>query len=175
MYKLNASVFLASVVTLGFLLSGCFEGNKTVTTDNNSGQQKKSILVLANVLDKEVFDDCHIKGSINVPYEEVKSYAVKNWDKNNTRVIVYCANPQCTASLEAAKILVNELGFNKEHVWAYEAGTAGALKEGLAVEGPCKETYLKEYKEAPDRQEEEGIQIITTENLKKMLEEFATR
>lgn len=171
MYKMNAPLFVVSVAAFGFLLSGCFNGGDS--TERSSAANSSFFLV--NVLDKEVFDDCRIKGSINVPYEEVKTYAVQHWDKNKSRVVVYCANPQCTASLEAAKILVNELGFNKNNVWAYEAGTAGALKEGLSVEGPCKESYLKEYKAAPERHEEEGIQIISTENLKKMLEEFATR
>ena len=32
----------------------------------------KPSFVLVNVLDKEFYDDCHIKGSINVPFENLE-------------------------------------------------------------------------------------------------------
>jgi rhodanese-related sulfurtransferase len=126
--------------------------------------------ILVNVLAKEAFQDCHIKGSINVPYEEIKAYATANWNKDTTKVIVYCANPMCSASLESAKMLVNELGFKKENVWAYEGGSAAAKYDGLPMEGACKESYLQGYEPKKFEKEVDGIQVITSEELKKMME-----
>lgn len=168
MRRTIAPLFLVSA--LGLLLSGCFEKRETVTP---KAVTEKPKFVVVNVLDKEVYDDCHIKGSISVPFESFKDYATKNWDKLATKIVVYCANHQCTASLEAAKMLVHDLGFEKKNVWTYEAGCAGAQHEGIPVEGPCKEDYLKEYKAGPEKDEEDGIQVISTEGLKKLLQEFA--
>ena len=44
-----------------------------------TGSSKQSMIVV-NVLDKEMYDDCHIAGSIQVPFADVEKEA-KKWDK----------------------------------------------------------------------------------------------
>lgn len=138
-----------------------------------SGAKEMPKFVIVNVLDKAQFDDCHIKGSINVPYEDIESYAEKHFDKENTQIVVHCSNYKCTASGASAKQLM-DLGF--KHVWAYEAGTAEAKKEGIPMQGPCKEAYLQDFAK-PDGYDQlhakAKFKIISTEELKKKMNEFA--
>jgi rhodanese-related sulfurtransferase len=141
-------------------------------TQNNAS---KPAFVIVNVLDKEYYDDCHIKGSINVPFEKLESYALDHWDKHNTEIVLHCTNYKCTAS-GAAWQMLTKLGFAK--VFAYEGGTAEAKQLGLAVEGPCKEVYLQDYAKPASTMEhatsdEPSVAIISVDELKKKIEEFA--
>jgi rhodanese-related sulfurtransferase len=137
------------------------------------GEAEKPTFVIANVLDKDAYDDAHIKGSIQVPFEDLDEYAQAHWDKDKTTIVVHCSNYKCTASGAGAKSLT-EQGFKK--VYAYEAGTAEALKEGLPVVGPAKASYLADYAKPEGYDEEHKnapYTIVSTENLKKMMQEFA--
>lgn len=134
---------------------------------------EKTGMVVVNVLDKEYYDRCKVKGSINVPMEDLEKYAQDNWTKD-THIVVYCANYMCTASSEGARML-KKLGF--EHVWAYEGGTA-EMKHMYPeyVVGVCTDAYLDQYKkpEAAEGQAEEAadIEIISTDDLIKKMKEF---
>lgn len=99
-------------------------------------------LLVINVLQKESYDDCHIKNSINVPMKYLKEYAQK-LDKNQ-HIIVYCANYACTASNYAYRELT-ELGF--KNVWEYAGGIAEWYQMGFPVEGSCSNNYLHEANE----------------------------
>lgn len=139
--------------------------------------QKKPAVTLrvVNVLDKNYFDDAHIKGSatvesIGVPFAQLEATA-KNWDKT-VPVVTYCANYQCTASGAAAKKL-KELGFTD--VWAYEGGTAewyqlGQTDANYVTEGPAREGYLKGTSKKPSTREE-GVQEITALELQKKIKD----
>jgi len=105
------------------------------------GGAKKPKLVVVNVLDKELHNDCHIKGSVNVPFESVQEYAVGHWPKD-IELVFYCTNYKCTASGESARQL-KALGYAK--VFAYEAGIAEWHKLGFPVVGPCSSPVLKDY------------------------------
>jgi len=120
---------------------------------------KEQKLVIINVLDKDLYDDCHIKGSINVPFEKIEEYADK-LDKSK-HVVLYCSNYMCTASGSSAKML-KRMGF--ENVWAYEAGMADWYQAKLPVEGPCKEAYLNVKIEKPEHVDD-NFPIITTNEL----------
>ena len=52
-------------LTLLALLPSCWQ---------QSAPQKQGLVVI-NVLDKELYDDCHIKGSMNIPFEKVDQLA----------------------------------------------------------------------------------------------------
>lgn len=127
--------------------------------------QKKEDFYVVNVLDKKEYDDCHIKGSINVPFEDLEDYAKKKFDKDDT-IILYCSNYKCSASKEGVKIL-NDMGLKK--VYAYEAGMADWYQKGYPVSGSCKGSYLT-AKNAP-LPDEEDIMIITTEELKEKVDQ----
>ncbi len=136
-------------VSSALLMSGCIGKKKAPET-----------LKVINVLDKRLYDDCHIKGSINVPFQDVENKAL-SWDKS-TKIVVYCSNYTCTASGFIAKMLT-KMGF--ENVWAYEAGMVGWYKAGLPYEGPAKESYLELPNIPHENVEKGGVSVITTEEL----------
>lgn len=139
---------LVLVAMLMMIITGC------------SPVLKKPKLVVINILDKPMYDDCHIKGSINVPFDILES-ALSSLNKHD-EIIVYCSNYQCTASKYAAQLLKKH-GFN--NVMAYEAGMAEWYQQGLPVEGHCKQAYLNQVIEAENQQDNE-IAVVSTEALK---------
>lgn len=149
--KTSISGFLAVLL----LFPGCFGGS----SKEESGQK------VINVLDKEFYDDAHIPGSINIPVMEVVDRA-KDWSKT-TEIVVYCSNYKCTASGMIAKKL-KKMGFEK--VYAYEAGMAGWKQAGLPVVGPAKEKYLDDLNEKFSDHKDDGIEDISTEDLKTLLD-----
>jgi rhodanese-related sulfurtransferase len=99
-------------------------------------------LIVVNVLDKKLYDDAHIKGSIHVDYSDLSKEAQK-WNKDTT-IVVYCADYLCGASASGAQQLAT-LGF--KDVRAYEGGMAEwhqlHQKDALyELEGPAKMEYL---------------------------------
>ncbi len=94
-------------------------------------------LLVINVLDKAYYDDCHIKGSIHVDFDQIEECA-KLYDKRTT-VVVYCSNYACTTSDYVAKKLRAR---NFEHVFVYAGGMAEWYQHKLPVEGPGLELYL---------------------------------
>lgn len=129
--------------------------------------------VVINVLDKKLYEDCRIKGSINIPFDEFEQEVQKNlmqkkWN-HDTELVVHCSNYKCTASWTAAAAL-QKMGFTK--VWAYEAGTAEAHQQGL-TQGPCTEEYLHDFQKPEGYISKETVNVIDTQTLKKKLQEFA--
>ncbi|HLB41034.1 MAG TPA: rhodanese-like domain-containing protein, partial [Candidatus Babeliales bacterium] len=60
------------------LLAGC--GWATGSTNQ---------LLVINLLDPELYQDCHITGSVNVPFEQLENYAQKL--SREREIIVYCS------------------------------------------------------------------------------------
>jgi rhodanese-related sulfurtransferase len=137
----------AILVAVSIFFSGC--GNK------------KNQLYLVNVLQKEQFDDAHIPGSINVPFQDLLKQAGE-WDKD-AEIILYCSNTMCLASSEGVKQL-KALGF--KNVRAYEEGIAGWFQEGNPVIGKHEEEYLT-YKTG--QQPAVNDEVILTNQLKELL------
>jgi rhodanese-related sulfurtransferase len=161
MFKL--SLALLSIFALA-LIMGC----GTPATKFDTGAQSKMKVV--NVLSKELYDDAHIKGSIQIDFEKVAEAAAA-WNKNDT-VVFYCLNPMCTASFEAARTL-GKMGFT--NVMAYEGGIAEWYRlsksdAGYQIEGPAQETYLKEevtMKTAPAS----DVKVVSAEQLRTMMKD----
>jgi rhodanese-related sulfurtransferase len=125
------------------------------------GEQQEPTLRVINVLDTALYNDAHIKGSIQVSMSDVENVAA-SWNRS-VPVVVYCSNYFCTASGDVAKQL-QTMGF--EEVYAYEGGTAEWYQQGLPIEGPANESYLKIEIPAP---EEESTLNISAERLQKMM------
>lgn len=138
------------------LLPGCWP-TKDVAQDNDK-------LVVINVLDKALYDDCHIKGSINIAFENVEDYLYSR-KGDDVELIFYCSNRRCTASHHAAKKAI-ELGFSD--VLVYVDGTAGWHQEGLPVVGDCKKKYLEKIIEKHASQDDEIVEISTNDLAQKM-------
>jgi len=135
------------------LLPGCWSGwqEPEQANDNN--------LVVINVLDQDFYNDCHIKGSVNVTLDAIEQFST-TLDKN-TEIVVYCSNYQCSTSEYAAKKL-KSLGHNG--VYVYEGGIAEWYQKGLPVEGPSKTAYLAKRVSEPVSQQGE-IPAINVEDL----------
>ncbi len=145
--KYSSIVFITGIL---IWLPGCWQ-----KTDKKDG------LVIVNVLDKELYDDCHIKGSINIPFEMIEEQAAMI--AKNADVVIYCSNYQCSTSEYAARKLQDQ-GF--KNVSVYEGGTAEWFQEGLPVEGPHKLPYLvKPSRQSPYKENEGAIPIITAADL----------
>jgi len=112
--------------------------------------------LLINALTKESYQDCHIKGSINIPLDDLKKEAQK-LDKNS-EIIVYCANYECPVSKEAWHVL-KDLGF--KNIRAYEGGMREWFEAGLPTEGAC--THYKRKSDDP------AVLTITAEELRKKM------
>lgn len=146
------------------LLPACWPFGKKVETEENQD------LYVINVLDKNNYEDCRIAGSINVPFEEVETFA-KDLDRK-AEIVVYCANYACTASSAAAQKL-KEMGF--ETVWAYEGGTAEWYQMGKQVEGKypvvgaCQASYLSAENNQPANPEAASVPVIDAETLREKM------
>lgn len=150
------------------VLSSCFWGEKEqpVPAANRPG------LKVVNVLAKNLYDDAHIHGSIQVDFNKVKQVA-QAWDKNDP-VVFYCSNYQCQASFEAARQLT-ELGFS--NAMAFEGGMEEWYRlnqEGdgsFKIQGPATQDYLK-IKVAKPQHHAQQVKIVPAEELKAMMQKW---
>lgn len=150
--------YLSKLSFLGLcviLLPGCWSTQDVAQDDK---------LVVINVLDKSLYDDCHIKGSINIAFEDVEDYLQRR-KGDDIELIFYCSNRRCTASHYAAKKAV-ELGFSD--VLVYVDGTAGWYQAGLPVVGICKKKYLEKRIKKQVSQDDEVVEISTDNLAQKM-------
>ncbi|NIM05362.1 MAG: rhodanese-like domain-containing protein [Armatimonadetes bacterium] len=93
-------------------------------------------LVVVYVLSPESFMKARIKGSINIPLEDLKEQAPTVLPDKDKEIIVYCANFECTASPSAGKAL-EEMGYT--NIVDYEGGIKDWIEAGYPTEsGPPK-------------------------------------
>ncbi len=121
-------------------------------------------LKVLNVLSAEVYNDAHIKNSLNVPLVELKSFAEHT--PKDTCIVVYCAHSNCDASARAWHVL-HELGF--DNLFAYEGGMREWYDAGYPTEGPCSESYLHDPF-IKEQSADHAVQSITKELLKSRME-----
>lgn len=86
---------------------------------------------LIEVLPEKKFRDYHIPGAINIPGDRLRETVGERIPNRNKTLVVYCADPSCTASDRAAKLLTN-LGYH--HVFDYRGGKEHWKEGGLPVE-----------------------------------------
>ena len=111
---------------------------RIITAEQMQERMADPAVLVINVLSEETYNDCHIRGSLNVPLKDLKQAAGK-WRKEQAFVL-YCASYQCEASREAFLIL-KELGFT--HIEAYEGGMKEWRQKGLPHVGVCEADYLQ--------------------------------
>lgn len=78
------------------------------------------------------FSDLHIKGSVNIPMEQL---ADKLPDDKNRKLVFYCLGIKCVASWRAAEVAV-ELGYRQ--VYAYREGLPAWVAAGYPTESFAK-------------------------------------
>lgn len=130
---------------------------------NKKGEvMAKKNLILINVLASDIYNDCHIAGSINVPYQKLEEH-LKDINKD-ALIVVYCASYKCPLSKKAWKKL-HDLGFNNSY--AYEGGMAEWYQRGYPYEGGCRLPYLQESYLKPE--EEKEVRTIAAPELKRLM------
>ncbi|MBI2353162.1 rhodanese-like domain-containing protein [Candidatus Dependentiae bacterium] len=157
------SLFFATILPLFFI--GCWW---------KSAEKKEDMplpLEVINVLDKDYYDDCHITGSKNIPFEQFEN-ELKNLDKQKEYVI-YCSNYACTAAPFAAKMM-KDAGFS--NVVVFDGGIVEWFQEGYPCEGQAVKDYLQEENNSLDEDDEkdrlddtetnDGIIFIEADDLK---------
>lgn len=140
------------------IMPGCF-----------NTQEKPALkdgLIVVNVLDKKLYDDCHIADSIQLSVDDLDAFA-QSLDPEKAEIVFYCSNYMCTTSFYAAKKL-KSLGIKQ--VWAYEGGMAEWYQAGLPSEGPAQSAYLTIPNRKPVEDDEQSdVEIITMEALAEKL------
>lgn len=153
---LNIFGYSLTVLFLAFF-GGCWK----------SCEKKESLtLKVINVLDKSYFNDCHIKGSINIPFEEFEKN-LKNLSPND-HYVLYCSNYACTAAPYAAQ-LMKDMGF--AHVALFPGGVVEWYQKGLPCEGLGQLQYLKEDNPILDADAHGDLECLTPEKLREKLKE----
>jgi rhodanese-related sulfurtransferase len=97
------------------------------------------------VLEKALYDDCHIPFSVHVPFDKVEAY-VHTLPKD-THIIVYCSNYTCSTSHFVVQKL-REKGYTCAFVYA--GGMAEWFLAGYPVEGNASADYLRKEVSIPD-------------------------
>ncbi len=146
------TVRIAALFSLMLIMGGCWAPSES--------EQKPLVI---NVLDKGLYNDCHIPGSVQVDFDKVDRY-VAHIPKSNP-IIVYCSNYACMTSHFVARRLIEK---EYTHVQVYAGGITEWFLKGYPVEGPAQAAYL--HKEvAPSEEESEGISKISIRELAELL------
>lgn len=143
------SLFFAMILCI----TGCFTKQQP---------QELGPLVI-NVLDKKLYDDCHIPGSIQVDFDKVEQY-VSNYPKDHT-IVVYCSNYTCMTSHFVANKLIEK---EYTQVQVYAGGMAAWYQAGYPVEGPAQQPYLHKEVEF-DFKDVDKLPKIETKELAELL------
>jgi rhodanese-related sulfurtransferase len=89
-------------------------------------------LVLVDALSLISYAASHLPGAINLPPERVDDLAPWRIPDLAAEIVVYCAGPTCTSSVEVAERLI-ELGYG--NVCHYAGGKRAWADAGLPLEG----------------------------------------
>ena len=88
-------------------------------------------LILVEALPPRYFAEAHLPGAINLPHDQVDSFAAQLLPDRNAQIVVYCANAPCKNSGIAAERLT-ALGYTD--VRDYHEGKADWIAAGLPTE-----------------------------------------
>lgn len=152
--KSKKQIFIISLIFSTLFFAGCWE------------KAESPELMVINVLDKELFDDCHITGSVNIPFEDIAD-RLQDLDPSK-QYVLYCSNFACISSTENVKMFL-DAGF--QNVWDYEDGMSGWFQEGFPYEGSAEQSYLAE-ESVKFGDEESKLPVITTQELYSKMKEF---
>ena len=119
--------------------------------------------LVINVLDKSLYNDCHIPGSIQVDFDKVEAYVSKS--PKDLSIIVYCSNYACMTSHFVVKRL-RDKGYINARV--YSGGMAEWFQAGYLVDGPSQSAYL--HKEVlPNEEDSDELPKISIKELAELL------
>lgn len=91
-------------------------------------------IVLVEALGEARFEEAHLPGAINVPYDRVDELAPTMLPDKSAQIVVYCSNGPCRNSGIASRRL-SQLGY--ADVRDYHEGKQDWMEAGLPIEsGP---------------------------------------
>lgn len=162
---INKKIYTLIFSVLILLIPSCW---------NFKSNKSKPGLIIINAVDKQCFDDCHIKNSIYVPMDSIE------WCKENinaeSEIVIHCTNYKCTTSEYVAQKLIS-YGF--KNVYLYKGGTAEwyALSKQdpkrFAIEGPCIRPYLEKPNEKNERFVNPTIKILSAQELADKISKYS--
>jgi rhodanese-related sulfurtransferase len=87
---------------------------------------------LVDVLPEKIFNESHIPGAINIPFDDgwSEKTLVKEGITKDDTIVVYCASYACQKSTKAAKKL-SAMGY--ENTFDFKAGKRGWKHAGLQL------------------------------------------
>lgn len=127
-------------------------------------QKDEAKLVVINVLDPSYYQDCHITGSVNIPFEKFED-TMKTLRKQD-RYVVYCSNHACTAAPFAASMM-KDAGF--ESVALLPGGIVEWYQKKLPYQGPAALQYLQEENVPLVEEKHDSVQVLTPDELYEQL------
>ncbi len=89
-------------------------------------------LVLVDALAAIAYSGAHLPGAINITPQAVDNQAPRRIPHRDAEIVVYCAGPDCSSSVEVASRLV-ELGYR--NVRHFAGGKRDWRDAGLPLEG----------------------------------------
>lgn len=104
----------------------------------------KDGILMINVLNRNTFKDCSIKGSVHVSVDHLQGYARKMLRKGKwtleKEIVIYCASADCPLSNYACKLL-KSLGF--WNVKLLKGGMRDWKQKGYPCRGKGRAGYLR--------------------------------
>ena len=132
------NLYKISAEELYTILDVSFEPAPLITADQLTKiLSTPSNTLVINVLPERYHNDCHIKGSINVPLPKLVECA-DSWDRSQ-KIVTYCALESCDAG-EKGCILLKCMGFT--NVQDYKGGIKEWFQLNCPTEGPAESDYL---------------------------------
>jgi len=116
----------------------------TVETDasdvRNDMERGVANFLLIDTRSAEAYAECHITGSISLPYRNISEETTAGFDKDQL-IVLYCWGPACNAATKAA-VRLSALGFRVKEMlggieyWRRENGPVeGTLAENAPLVG----------------------------------------
>lgn len=112
--------------------------HRTITREQIKDRiEKQQPTHIVEALPQRYFDDAHLPGAINIPYEEVRSRAENMLPDKEAFIVVYCANTPCSNSKIATNTLM-QMGYN--NVFEYVEGK----QDWIDANYPLESTHIKQ-------------------------------
>ncbi len=164
----NTSYVALCMIALIMLVTPACDWLKT---REDVSRQKPMVRIL-DVNTAEVYNDAHIPGAIHLELDDIDEVS-KNWNKENSSLILYCSDYTCKTSHIAAKKL-KALGFKDVAVYSGGINEWYKLskdnKEMYPLQGDAKLAFLEKEVEKEVSKEEDGKVVSAQEVAQRLVE-----
>jgi len=91
----------------------------------------KEPMIIIEALPQKYFDAEHLPGALNIPHDEIKTYAPEMLPDREAFIVVYCASTDCRNSKIATDVL-QQMGYT--NAFEYVEGKQHWLEANFPVE-----------------------------------------